>query len=785
MILSQINNFLSKSKKIIIIIFIFFAFSFAWNTLNFTDWNISIITSVEAKGPGNNNITSWNNNQVDESTENNAWDIDNETRNDIATTIDYVMKFIWGLLWMLTYVSSMFLSPEWINGSLFWLNEKFREIWILVSNLVYFVFAMILIWVAFMNIIWSWNEKYQLKQVLPKFVIWILIVPFSWFIVQFILSISAILTIWAVNLPFDTFDDFNDKAKEIDISTECTLNFTETTAENQDIQKFFSCDWKKKLSEVLNSNWSWEKIFSILWLYTYWIVWLDKVYEIDGQNMIKNLNTIFDIIVKIFFDVLFIAIYSILMVALWLVFLVRGIYIWIFVMMSPLFWLMYFFDKNEWWWEWLFAKINIKEFISLAFVPVYAMLALSFWLLFITVVNEWISPDESTSTEISWFKIIPNPDWEWTIFTIWTGEEPVASLLIKWMSTNLTKSWQLLSWWVDKSLGVIWLLIMRIFGIVVLWWAMMAAMRHSEITKAVIEPLHQFGNQVWWIVSKSPQYLPLFGGQSMKSMTQVAWHAEAAISQTTNDKASKFTNTHMPWWNSKSVERVSELNNIENALKAIDTKVPTKQLSEQYRKLLAAYKWNENLMYNDDHFKKLLGQIWEKWWIKIDVDNIKSLDSLWLELSKIESKFDASNNWITKGTDGLKWSELVKDLTSKAAKDWKLDNDPDNSWNVTNWKISKVRNTDGSFNVTVDENTIIWVTHDWILDENSYRELMNHVAQERLSEDKIKKLFIDSWISDKSSESFINEVKGFLEKNSSDQYSFKENQTIDDYTLNT
>ena len=42
---------------------------------------------------------------------------------------------------------------EWINGSIFGLDKYFKDVWILVSNVVYFVFAFVLIWIAFMNII--------------------------------------------------------------------------------------------------------------------------------------------------------------------------------------------------------------------------------------------------------------------------------------------------------------------------------------------------------------------------------------------------------------------------------------------------------------------------------------------------------------------------------------------------------------------------------------------------------------------------------------------------------
>jgi hypothetical protein len=50
-------------------------------------------------------------------------------------------------------------------------------------------------------------------------------VPFTWFFVQFILSISALLTISALTLPFDTFPAVTGEytSKPV-IPKKCTLN---------------------------------------------------------------------------------------------------------------------------------------------------------------------------------------------------------------------------------------------------------------------------------------------------------------------------------------------------------------------------------------------------------------------------------------------------------------------------------------------------------------------------------------------------------------------------------
>lgn len=463
-----------------------------------------------------------------------------DTKKKVWEVMQYLSTMIWVFLALITYLTTMFLSPEWINGSLFWLNTVFKSIWVMVSNLVYLVFAFILIWIAFMNIIWKGWDKYQLKQALPKFVIGILIVPFSWFLVNFILSISAVLTISALNLPFDTFQNYKDKITTVQIPTKCTFNpdnlsSSWTTSSKQDLEKILKCeDWSKKpLTELLESWKSWDSIFWVIALYTYWVVNLETFDNLN-ESYLSKVTNMAQLVLKLVFDFLFIVIYAVLMIALGLVLMTRWIYLWIYMMMSPVFWLMYFFDKTEWW-GWFFEKFNLKQFISLAFVPVLAMLALSFGMLFMFMVwngmttPPWPNDPPSTITiEKNTFKINE------------VSLEIKGSITTDQSITDFFKS----VW--NDALGVIWALILKIFGVVILWWAMMAALRTNEITKAVVEPLYQFWTKVWEMAKASPQYLPVFGGQSMSSLSTAAWTVSSWIQSIQQKKWSELWQRFLP-----------------------------------------------------------------------------------------------------------------------------------------------------------------------------------------------------------------------------------------------
>lgn len=595
-----------------------------------------------------------------------------DTRRKVGEVVQFISTTLAVFLALISYLTTMFLSPEWVNGSLFWLNTVFKSIWIMVSNIVYLIFAFILIWIAFMNIIWKWTEKYALKQALPKFIVGILIVPFSWFLVNFILSISAILTISALNLPFDTFDSYKEKMQKVEVPTSCVFNPDNMSATwATDLSKILKCDksWNKSIESLLSSDKSGDSIFGIIWLYTYWVINLESFDNLNEWYQ-KSVTNMAQLIIKIVFDFLFIVVYSVLMVALWLVLMTRWIYLWIYMMISPLFWLMYFFDKSEWW-SGFFEKFNLKQFISLAFVPVFAMLALSFWLLFLYVVWNWMTTTDKTASAG-----IP------TTINITKDSFKIneITLTLSWsVSTDQSITSFMQEIW-NKWLWVIWSLILKIFGIVVLWWAVMAALRTNEITKAVVEPLYQFGSKVWELATKSPQYAPIFGGQSMESLSSAAWQFSSHIQSKQTTKAWKLVEPFI--WNSKTAEIEKLSNSIRwywNDIKRVNPAVrEIIQKSWDFDQIKSNQKAREwiftalKAVLNEDEFKKL------KINSESDLNNNENLISA---LRALDEKWQ--NNWANLFTENP--NQIDRDAINRLAKQtWQTpDNQSQPSWNAS------------------------------------------------------------------------------------------------------
>jgi len=125
--------------------------------------------------------------------------------NTIISVLNLGIGVLTFLVTPLIMLAGWLLSPDWTFGEIFGLRPILHQLWILVSNVVYVIFGFMLVFVAFANIFGGENAKtYEMKTMLPKLVTGMLIVPFTWFIVSAVLSISNILTASVISLPMET-----------------------------------------------------------------------------------------------------------------------------------------------------------------------------------------------------------------------------------------------------------------------------------------------------------------------------------------------------------------------------------------------------------------------------------------------------------------------------------------------------------------------------------------------------------------------------------------------------
>ncbi len=493
--------------------------------------------------------------------------ISQEDGEKIIGYLNMALKAAATILGLITSFVSIFLYPGWVNGTMFWLQDYLKLIWVLVSNVIYFIFAGILIVIAFMNIIGKGDGTWELKQALPKFIVGVLIVPFSWFFVQFLLSLSAILTVGVLTLPYESFQNeelFGAAMEESEVTNQkfckdiiisITGNFdgveggTSSLTEWEDaLQENIRCkgegdSGKVSIKDIISGEGGGEgidnNVFGIISVYTYGILRVQELDTIAALDL-TTVKWISDLIFKVIFDLLFVVVYLILMVALFLALLVRGVRLWVYMMLSPAFGLLYFLGKGSegFWSSDDGSKFSISEFIALAMVPVYASAALAFGLVFILVATEGIkeasSEDDLDTLKAGWFSI--------SIIGAHADGEEEKSVIAK--------------------------LIVELFWVAVLWIAVMAALWASDTTKTVTAPIKQFGTSVWKMVTAAPTYMPILPaslGGSAAGLGQMGSTIQSGLANAATTRWWEAAKRFLPWSSAANVDQTT------NAQRAIST----------------------------------------------------------------------------------------------------------------------------------------------------------------------------------------------------------------------
>lgn len=106
-------------------------------------------------------------------------------------------------------LATWLMSPDWTAGDIFGLRPVFHSLWVTISNITYFIYAILLIFIALATIFNS--ENYGYKAMLPKLALGIILVPLTWWAVQFTISLATYVTATVISIPAESIEKFSSK----------------------------------------------------------------------------------------------------------------------------------------------------------------------------------------------------------------------------------------------------------------------------------------------------------------------------------------------------------------------------------------------------------------------------------------------------------------------------------------------------------------------------------------------------------------------------------------------
>lgn len=728
----------------------------------------------------------------------------------LISFLNWLFRVISGLLALLTQIVWMFITPEWVNGSVIGITEHIRNLWILVSNVVYFIFAFILITIAMMNI-FGRGERWELKQALPKFIVWVLIVPFSWFFIQITISFTSVLSASVLSLPFDTLKWSNDTNTLLETTKICTnweikKDWTEC-ASWENVPWPLVSDWYKSLSEIM----TWEGQYGLLNIYTFSIFNADKYANLyNNQLRLKQVEDLLDLWIDKIFHLLFIVVYLILLFALTLALFVRVVWLWLYMVFSPVFGLLYFFDKSKDWF--MDGKFSISQFLWLAMVPVYVSAALGFGLLFIFVAWQNFESTETDSLVIEFRDDRSNLDSSWTYVWPENGEVTKSYITLfpnaDWWWYNVSyewgNMWGIALWDLDGLLGwlkwTFWSLLLQLFGLWILWVAVISAANWSKVTQQVVQPFADFWKSIGDLVMKSPTYAPIIPTSSWMmsaSSLQRAWSTFSwAVEWHFNQKWVAFWNKMAEgfwiWWSD-----LQEINNLINGTSKEALKWNKDAISKFYWKLNSTIDIDK-LAINEEMKKKYLEAL-ELSWAHID-DNERTIfmdsKNAWTLANAMKKIIDHESDTVVKAALQNTYWTTQADIKSYLwwikSVSWAWDNsyldisseeykNLDDDWKENkryNMKIKRKENIEyWSWNVAIMTENKDWATQISVKFNHTKQDAKS-MTWEDLKEaielyeklwsdsDKLEKVLGSDWLGFNNSEDLSNYIKDkYNEKN--------------------
>ena len=489
--------------------------------------------------------------------------------NLIVQVLDVVFAMITAVMTPAVILAGWLLSPDWTMGDFFGLRKYFLNVWILVSNLVYIAFALILLFMAVMQIFQVGESEYAFKQRLPRFLVGILMVPFTWLIVSWTLSFANQATAAVLSIPMGAIAQmqdstaagedkwlFHEKVIPTKISIDLTKDGSNKSSEVDCKHLDGNSTWCISAAEFVANNGSGP--YFIMMVYAYDIFKIQKTAlvdltstckaNVDVKGCIKNLT---DVLIKFGTALITTFFFGVLTIALCWVLLMRAFKLWAYVMFSPLFWIAYF-TWWKWWGEALgseggggessgLASLSFFWFFQLAMVPVMVSGVLAFGLLFIGVISQSFSASNMTSwsgsgaagemcTASSGFMvrycITPSSSTaagnQGYTSRLIIGSDPAekkgdyvpitfefGGMFSGFVGDSATNSAIGAGQGVVDSVESVFAhIILTLIALVVIWVGVKTAVSYDEVTRVAFEPFAKMGESVQHFVSHIPSYIP-------------------------------------------------------------------------------------------------------------------------------------------------------------------------------------------------------------------------------------------------------------------------------------
>ena len=388
----------------------------------------------------------------------------------VEWTFNFVVSILSWIWVLFAKIAWELLTNKWVYGGVIWLDTVLWQYWNVMKNIANFG-----LWFYFVYLIWKWLiNKDDILQKIKDNLLWILLagvwVQASWFLTAAVVDFSTITLVAAGSFPSYVISQNSELKIHIVDSVTTTIMGYKKNANDQTIidkaknlELFPKNSWANKfitesvvplengknikqlLDDITPSadNVSWPLYY--MW---YAILSTSKVPAVNTTDETWIKQAIINLIIQWWTT----AVYSIEMLVFCVLAFMRIVYLWMFIVLSPIAILVACIkqiNKNHWndsWILWsLLDQISLKSFFINVFKPTVIVLGFSVAMLFSVMMSNVIN--KSWGTEIDrdiWWVKFSTKKSSW--------DDYITSIETKMGKFTLSHVWK---WILDLFLSVI------------------------------------------------------------------------------------------------------------------------------------------------------------------------------------------------------------------------------------------------------------------------------------------------------------------------------------------
>ncbi len=344
-------------------------------------------------------------------------------------SLNYIVSVL-GRLWVFfAKLAGTFLTNNWVYGEILWIDALMWKYWNVMKNIANFGLGFYFVYAIFKWLISKEDITQKLKKIILRLLIAWVWIQASWFFTAAVIDVSTITlsAVWSFPSQVISGDPYLERSYEESLNEYITPidSYTGAGKELSLFPKNWQANFLKTTYVTLKEQPKVENLVDSLmpnpddvsWpLYYIWfsILKTNVVTSINTTNEDSIKATIFNTIIQWWTTIIF----AIEMLVLCVLALMRIIYLWMFIILSPLAVLLWCIEKS-WQKLWsddksfvskLMKQINFKSFFINVFKP--TVIVLWFWIavLFVSLMNSVVINSAKKTFELNWATVTSTPD---------------------------------------------------------------------------------------------------------------------------------------------------------------------------------------------------------------------------------------------------------------------------------------------------------------------------------------------------------------------------------------